>query len=51
MLRIFFKQTLLEYRIYVDIQTEGEIYRQFRLLMWTSFIGQFVHPEGGDGME
>ena len=31
---------------YVDILTE-EICRQFWLLIWNSFIGQFVHPEGG----
>ena len=24
--------------------------RQFRLLTWTSLIGQFVHPVGGEGM-
>ena len=25
----------------------GKICRQFRLLTWTSFIVQFVHPVGG----
>ena len=35
-------------RIYVDIMT-GE---KFRLLTWTSFIGQFVLPVGGgDGVK
>ena len=38
-----------EYRIYVDIMTR-ENCRQIRLLTWTSFIGQFVHPVGGEGM-
>ena len=28
----------------------GEKCRQFRLLTWTSHIGQFVHPVGGDRM-
>ena len=23
--------------------------RQFKLLIWTSFIGQFIHPVGGEG--
>ena len=32
-----------EYRIYV-----GKISRQFRLLIWNSFIGQLVHPVGGE---
>ena len=35
------------YRIYVNIMT-GENWRQFRLL--TSFIGQFVHTVGGEGV-
>ena len=26
------------------------ICRQFRLLIWTSFNGQFVHPVGWEGM-
>ena len=34
------------YRIYVDIMT-GETCRQFSLLTWTLFIGQFVHQVGG----
>ena len=34
---------------YVDILT-GEICRQFRLLKWTSFIGQFVYPIEGEGI-
>ena len=25
--------------------------RKFRLLTWTSFIGQFVHPVGWEGMD
>ena len=29
---------------------DGKICRQLRLLIWTSFIGQFVHPVGGNGM-
>ena len=36
------------YRINVDIMT-GEIYRQIRLLTWTSFIGQFINPVGNGG--
>ena len=36
-------------RIYVDIMA-GENCRQFRLLICTSFIGQFVYPVGGKGM-
>ena len=32
------------YRIYVDIMTRE------KLLTWNSFIGQFVHPVGGEGM-
>ena len=28
----------------------GKIYRQFSFLIWTSFIGQFVHPVRGEGM-
>ena len=31
---------------YMDILT-GEICRQFRLLIWASFIGQFFHPAKG----
>ena len=39
------------YRIYVDIMT-GENCRQFRLLTWTSFIGQLVfHYARGDGVK
>ena len=33
---------------YVDITT-GENFRKFRVLTWTSYIGQFVHPLGGKG--
>ena len=36
------------YKIYVDIIT-GENCRQFRLLTWTSLIGQFVYPVWGEG--
>ena len=38
------------YRINVDDIT-GENCRQFKLLTWTSFIGHFVHPVGGEGIE
>ena len=38
------------YKIYVDIMT-GENCRQFRLKTWNLFIGQFVYPVGGEGME
>ena len=31
----------------MDIMT-GKNCRQFSLLTWNSFIGQFVHPVGGD---
>ena len=34
---------------YVDIMT-GENCREFKLLKWTSLIGQFAHPVGGEGM-
>ena len=34
---------------YVDILT-GENCRQFSLIIWTPFIGQFVHPVGMKGM-
>ena len=27
----------------------GKKCRQFKLLTWTSFVGQFVHPVGGWG--
>ena len=37
------------YMIYVDLLT-GENCRQFSLLIWTSFVGQFVHPVEGEGM-
>ena len=29
---------------------DREFCRQLRLLMWTPFIGKFVHPLGGEGM-
>ena len=29
---------------YTRIQRQGKIFRQLILLIWTSFIGQFVHP-------
>ena len=32
----------------VDILT-GRIFRNLRLLIWTLFISQFVHPEGRGG--
>ena len=34
---------------YMDIMT-GDNCRQFRLITWTLFIGQFVHPLGGEGI-
>ena len=39
----------IEYTInnYMDIMT-WENCLQFRLLAWTSFIGQFIHPVGGE---
>ena len=44
--------------LYLDIQKETTIYKcvdimtgeKFRLLKWTLFIGQFVHPVVGKGM-
>ena len=33
-------------RGYID----SENCRQFRLLIWTSFIGKFIHPVEGKGM-
>ena len=36
-------------RIYVDIMT-GEHFCQFILLTWNAIIGQFVNPEGGEGI-
>ena len=38
-----------EYIIYVNIITEEKCHK-FILLTRTSFIGQFVHPVGGEGM-
>ena len=32
------------------ILLQGENSRQFRLLTWASFIGQFVYLVGGEGM-
>ena len=37
------------FRIYIDIMT-GKKWRQFSLLTGNSFVGQFVHPVGRDGM-
>ena len=37
-------------RIHVDIMA-GENCHQIRLLFPLSFIGQFVHPERGDGIK
>ena len=34
---------------YMDIST-GENFRQFSLLTWNSFFGQFVHSVGGEGI-
>ena len=39
---------LNEYRIYVDIMSGKNNFRQFRLLTRTSNISQFVHPVGGN---
>ena len=38
---------------YEDIMTGGGFYRQFSLLLWSSFIGQLVPPIkwGGDGVK
>ena len=33
---------------YTWILRQGKYCCQFRLLTWTSHIGQFVHPVGGD---
>ena len=33
----------------MDIKTRGKC-RQFSLLTWALFMGQFVHPVGGEGM-
>ena len=35
--------------IYVNFLLQGKIFCQIILLIWT-FIGQFVHPVGGEGM-
>ena len=35
---------------YTWIFWQGKICRQFRLLIWASFIGQFVHQIGVEGM-
>ena len=47
--KVYFKshgsQNVYNIREYKDM--EGNC--QFRLLTWTSFIGQFVHPVGGKG--
>ena len=32
------------------IMLTGDIWRQFSLQIWSSFIGQFVQAGGGDGM-
>ena len=32
---------------YIWIYLQGKICRQFSLLIWISFVGQFVHPRGG----
>ena len=34
---------------YTWILWQGEIYCKFSLLTWTSFIGQLIHPVGGEG--
>ena len=38
----------IEYIVCMDIMIQE--CRQFRLLTWTLFIGQFVHPQGGEEM-
>ena len=35
---------------YTWIYGQGKICCHFRLLMWTSFIGPFVHPVGEEGI-
>ena len=35
---------------YTWMLTQGKNCRQFSLLIWNSFIGQFVHPVRGEGM-
>ena len=35
---------------YTWILWQGKNCRQFMLLTWNLFIGQFVHPVGGYGM-
>ena len=41
--------TLHRISILWNIMT-GKICRQFILLLWTPFIGQFIYPVGGEGM-
>ena len=53
-LELFFKELKLHLstngrRISLDIMT-GKNCHQFSLLTLNSFIGQFVHPVGGEGM-
>ena len=36
-----------EYRIYGDFMTGGK-FPKFKLLTYMSFIGQLVHPVGGE---
>ena len=53
-LELFFKELKLHLstngcRICLDIMT-GKNCHKFRLLTLNSFIGQFVHPVGGEGM-
>ena len=35
---------------YTWILGQGKNCRQFSLLTWISFIGQFIHPVGGEEM-
>ena len=35
---------------YTWIYGQGKFCRQIRLLIWISFIDQFVHPVGGQGI-
>ena len=34
----------------MDILTGENLSSMFCLLIWTSFIGKFVHPAGGEGI-
>ena len=36
---------------WIACHCQGKNFYQFRLLTWTSFVGQFYHPVGGEGMD